>query len=223
MSPVDACGCEQDAFATVFDRKIAEGDRDRYQRNGPDRTTRMLVELLQAREGTVEGAHVLDVGGGTGVVDRELLRAGAERATLVDASPAYLEVARAEAEREGLADRMTFVPGDFTRVAPAIPDADVVTLDRVVCCYRDARALVSESSRRARRAYGLVMPRTRRLTRAAVWLYNLNFVVRRKAYRSFIHSTDFVDRLVAANGLRLAGERTTWFWRVVVYERDAAP
>src|SRR5262252_7977216 len=105
---MDACGC--DGLAAEFDAARARHDRERYHRSGPDKTTRLLLELLTPYRSS--GSSVLDIGGGIGIVDVELLRAGAGHATLVDASTAYLAVARDEARRAGLLDRMEFVEGD---------------------------------------------------------------------------------------------------------------
>ena len=212
---MDACGC--DGFASIFDEATARRDRDRYHRDGPDRTTRLLLELLTPYRSS--GSSVLDIGGGIGIVDLELLRAGAGHATLVDASTAYLAVARDEARRAGLLDRIDFVEGDFVRRAASIDRADVVTLDRVICCYPDMEALVAESAGRARTAYGIVLPRDRRGARWAIALNNAWYRIRRKAYRGFIHPTARVDEIAAANGLRLRAERHTWIWRVAVYDR----
>jgi magnesium-protoporphyrin O-methyltransferase len=213
---MDACGC--DGFASIFDEATARRDRDRYHRDGPDRTTRLLLELLTPYRSS--GSSVLDIGGGIGVVDLELLRAGAGRATLVDASTAYLAVARDEARRAGLLDRIEFVEGDFVRRAASIDRADVVTLDRVICCYPDMEALVAESTSRARTAYGIVLPRDRRGARWAIALNNAWYRLRRMAYRGYIHPTARVDEIAAANGLRLRAERHTWIWRVAVYDRS---
>ena len=212
---MDACGC--DGFASIFDEATARRDRDRYHRDGPDRTTRLLLELLTPYRSS--GSSVLDIGGGIGIVDLELLRAGAGHATLVDASTAYLAVARDEARRAGLLDRNDFVEGDFVRRAASIDRADVVTLDRVICCYPDMEALVAESAGRAKTAYGIVLPRDRRGARWAIALNNAWYRIRRKAYRGFIHPTARVDEIAAANGLRLRAERHTWIWRVAVYDR----
>ena len=212
---MDACGC--DGFASIFDEATARRDRDRYHRDGPDRTTRLLLELLKPYRSS--GSSVLDIGGGIGIVDLELLRAGAGHATLVDASTAYLAVARDEARRAGLLDRIDFVEGDFVRRAASIDRADVVTLDRVICCYPDMEALVAESAGRAKTAYGIVLPRDRRGARWAIALNNAWYRIRRKAYRGFIHPTARVDEIAAANGLRLRAERHTWIWRVAVYDR----
>jgi magnesium-protoporphyrin O-methyltransferase len=152
-------------------------------------------------------------------VDHELLRAGAGHATIVDASAAYLTAARQEANRRNLLDRLEFVEGDFVRHAHGIDAADIVTLDRVVCCYGDATALIGLSAERARRVYGLVLPRDGSLIRLSIRLINVWYWIRRKAYRAFAHSNAAIDRLVADQGLRPRHENSTWFWRVVVYER----
>ena len=204
----------------MFDRRNAEDDRDRYRRNGPDRTTRMLLELLAPYRSA--GSSVLDIGGGIGIIDHELLRAGAGHAILVDGSTASLEVAREEADRLDLLDRITFVEGDFVERAVAIEPADIVTLDRVICCYPDAEALVSLSVARARTVYGVVLPRDRFVVRIAVHLENLWFRLRRKAYRAYAHPTARVDEIAAANGLHPRAELHTLFWRVVVYDRQPA-
>jgi SAM-dependent methyltransferase len=213
---MDSCGCGDD-FASVFDRRTAEDDRDRYRRHGPDRTTRMLLDMIERHGG--RGASLLDIGGGIGVITHELLRAGAGHVVLVDASPSYLAVARHEARTSKVLDRVEFVEGDFVRRAGVIDPADIVTLDRVVCCYPDAEALVSLSADRARRLYGLVLPRNSRLVRLAIWLGNLRFRLRRSPYRAFSHSNDLVDSLVGGRGLSAVEERRTLFWRVVLYRR----
>jgi SAM-dependent methyltransferase len=213
---VDACGC--DGFASLFDRRVAEHDRDRYRRSGPDRTTRMLLELIGPAR--VQGASLLDVGGGIGVIDLELLRAGAGHAVLVDGSPAYLQVARQLAREANLLARIEFVDGDFVRRALDIDSADIVTLDRVICCYPDAAALVASSAARARSVYGLVLPRDRWLVRAALRLANVWFRIRRIAYRAYAHPNARIDALAAASGLRPRAEAHTFFWRVVAYERE---
>ena len=217
---MDQCGC--DGLAWMFDRKTAERDRDEYRRKGPDRTTRMLIDLI--RPFGIAGSTVLDIGGGIGVIDQELLRAGADHAVLVDASPASLAVAREEAAGADLLDRLDIIDGDFVRRADETAAADIVTLHRVVCCYPDADALVGLSSARAGRVYGLVLPKDRWLTRAALGALNLTMRVRRKAYRAYVHPNARVDALAAASGLVPRAETGTFIWRVVVYERvSSAP
>lgn len=216
---MDACGCE--GFGEMFDRRTAEQDRERYMRSGPDATTRMLLDLV--RRYGVAGSTILDIGGGIGVIDVELLREGAGHAVLVDASKAYLDVARQEARRATALDRIDFVTGDFVREAEAIDAADIVTLHRVVCCYRDAQALVGLSSARAKKVYALVLPRDRWFIRLGLRLLNLVERLRGRRFRAYAHSNAWIDRLVAANGLEPRFEATTMIWRVVVYDRATSP
>lgn len=203
----------------MFDRRTAERDRARYHRQGPDRTTRMLLDMIRPPE--IDGSTILDIGGGIGVIDQELLRAGAERSTMVDVSQAYLDVAREEARDADLLDRIDFLQGDFLDCAAEAGEAGIVTLDRVVCCYRDADALVGLSAARAQHVYGLVLPRDRFIVRAAIRAYNLTLRLRRKAYRGYVHRNATVDQLVASHGLHPRSEGRTFVWRVVVYDRHS--
>lgn len=216
---MDACGC--DPGFEIFDESTAKADLERYRREGPDATTRMLLDMI--REHGVDGAVVLDIGGGIGVIDHELLRAGAAYAVLVDASPPALRAARDEARRRDSLDRLEFVDGDFVTGADPLGPADVVTLDRVICCYPDVDALVRLSARRARSLYGLVLPRDRWFLRFGTRLLNAWFRLRGFGYRSFAHPNARVDALVAEAGLQPRREAQTLVWRVVLYERMGAP
>jgi magnesium-protoporphyrin O-methyltransferase len=215
---MDGCGCD-DGFE-IFDEKSAATDLDRYRRHGPDDTTAMLLRMIRDRG--VHGATLLDIGGGIGVIDHELLLAGAGRAVLVDASPPSLTVARDEARRRGSLDRLDLVDGDFVSRAPTIDPADIVTLDRVICCYPDVDSLVRLSAERARAIYGLVLPRDRWFLRRLAPFLNAWFRLRGIRYRTFLHANARVDALAAAAGLRLAREERTFLWRVALYERSAA-
>ena len=179
----------------------------------------MLIDMIRPLE--IQGSTLLDIGGGIGVIDQELLHAGVDRAVMVDAAPAFLDAARDEARDADQLERIDFVEGDFVRLAGGIDAADIVTLDRVVCCYPDAEALVGLSAARARRVYGLVLPRDRWILRAGIGLYNLTLRIRRKTYRAYVHPNAVIDRVVAASGLRPTSEGRTFVWRVVVYERAA--
>src|SRR5207249_9139418 len=110
----------------------------------------------------------------------------------------------------------------FVKRAREIDGADIVTLDRVVCCYPDAAALVGLSAAKASWLYGLVLPTDRWLVRFALRLTNLGYWLRRKAYRTYAHPNARIDELVEAQGLQPHSEARTFFWRVVVYDRAVA-
>ncbi|HLE23049.1 MAG TPA: methyltransferase domain-containing protein [Anaerolineales bacterium] len=198
-----------------FGEREARAQLRRYRRRGPSGTTRELIEVL-VRLG-VEGCSVLDIGGGVGAVQHGLLAAGAGGARSVDASRAYSEIAREESERRGLTARIESTHGDFVSLAESITPADVVTLDRVLCCYHDVRTLVSASAARARRLYGLVYPRDVWWLRPAFALGNLILRLRRSSFRIFLHPTAVVERLIAAEGLRPTYLRSHGMWQVAVF------
>jgi len=212
---MDKCGCDE--YASPIDAGVAQSDRDTYHSNGPDQTTRMLLDMIEANSD--EGASLLDVGGGIGVIDHELLKTNASSAVLVEASPAYLEVAREEAQKADLLDRIRIVAGDFVRCAGDIDAADIVTLDRVVCCYPDADELVSTSAIHAKKLYGLVLPRDRWYVRWAIKLDNVRWWLKRSAYRAYAHANTRIDEQLTAAGLVLRSEAVTRYWRVVLYAR----
>jgi magnesium-protoporphyrin O-methyltransferase len=202
-----------------FNEKLAARELKRYRRRGPIKSTRILIETLTS-EG-VERASLLDIGGGIGAIQHELIKAGASRVLDVDGSPAYLEAARQEAQRLGHAERARFRQGDFVDVAQEIEPADIVTLDRVICCYPDMPTLVARSAARARALYGLVYPRDRWLMKVARPILNCCNRLRRSALRFYLHPPADVDRVVRDAGLRLRRRQTTLLWQVVVYGREA--
>jgi SAM-dependent methyltransferase len=210
------CGCSPNTFS---DRE-AEDDLKRYREKGPDATTRALVDAIVV-EG-VDGASLLDVGGGIGVVQLELLAAGAAKAAAVDASRAYVETATAEAERRGYGDRISGHVGDFAELAASLEPADVVTLDRVICCYPDVDALVGAAAGRAKRIVGLVYPRDVWWNRAVGRVMNAWGWLTRDSTRWYLYPTARVDAILTGAGF--AGREVTrdWIWQVVVYRREAA-
>ena len=209
--------CERTAYESVFDARHAAKDLRRYRTKGPDKTTRMLLHALRAQG--IQDASVLDVGAGIGVVHHELLAAGARSAVHVDAAAPHMQVAREEAVRRGHADRVTFVRGDFVELAPEIPAADVVALDRVICCYPDMKRLVGSSAAKAQRLYGAVFPRERWLLKGVLWLENLVRRLRGDPFRTYVHPTDAIDTEIRRQGLARRSVRDTFLWRVAVYAR----
>jgi SAM-dependent methyltransferase len=213
--------CRQcDGIERQFGRKTAQWELRRYRKRGPSPTTRMLIDAL--RRESVAGASILDVGAGVGAIYHELLASGARDAVHVDVSPEYLSVAREEAERRGHANRVEFVRGDFVDVAPARGEADIVTLDRVICCYPDMKRLVALSADKARRLLGAVYPREAWWMRVATAGVNFVMRVRRSGFRTYVHPPAAIDAVLRAHGLERRTFRRTLAWEVVVYSRPTA-
>jgi hypothetical protein len=209
--------CCTRCYDEQFDDAQARSDLKRFRKHGPAAATRKLLDALRSF-GLVD-ATLLDIGGGIGAIHHGLLDAGVQRAVHADASAPYIAVAREEASRRGHADRVKFVHGDFVALAPTIPPATVVTLDRVICCYADMEAMVAASASHAQRLYGAVYPRDRWYVRFALRSINAFNRMRRRAFRVYLHSPAAIDAAVARQGLTRRACVHTFIWRVAVYER----
>jgi 2-polyprenyl-3-methyl-5-hydroxy-6-metoxy-1,4-benzoquinol methylase len=208
------------AAAAQFDSKVAERDLRRYRRRGADATTRLIVAEL--RRWPLEGRHLLDVGGGIGVISCELADTRLASATMVEASPAYLEVARREVGLKFGSRPIQFILGDFAVIADTLLDADVVTLDRVVCCYPDAEALLGAAATRTRQVLALTYPRDRWYVRTIIALENLWLRLTGKKFRAFVHAPERMAAVLEASGLVRATQRGTLVWMLDLYHRGDA-
>lgn len=209
--------CQCQGIEACFNPRLVTHELNRYRRKGAPRSTRHLIAALQSQG--VTGMTLLDIGGGIGAIQHAMLRDGVTTATVVDASTAYLGAAREEAQRLNLSNRIHFEHGNFVDLAPEIAPADIVTLDRVICCYDDMSGLVDASAARATHLYGLVYPRSLWWLRAAnvvrAWFTHIT----RNPMQFFVHSPEAVDAIVRARGFQQRFYDTVGLWQVIVYER----
>jgi len=210
--------CQCQGIELKFDWKYVSKELDEYRKNGPKATTLALIEALRA-EG-VQGLTLLDIGGGVGDNQHALLHSVMTSAIDVEAATAYIDACKSEAERRGHAQRIRHIKGDFVDLADDISPADVVTLDRVVCCYHDMTTLVALSAEKATKLYGLVYPLDEWWAKPGMkFLYNLRFWLQRNPFRVFVHSSEAVENLIRKSGLRPRFARNMGPWQVLVFGR----
>ena len=212
MSCAQCVGIEE-----LFDDDMADDELRRYHKRGPRRTTRVLIRVLT--EIGVEGRSVLEIGGGVGAVHLALLEAGASSATNIDASSAFLRAAYKEAAKRGYRERISNRHGNFCDIAAEIPPADIVALDRVICCYHDARSLLQLSAERARSVLGLVYPRDTWLSRIINWVTNLTRGRWLPGFKTYVHPREKVESFVRSRGMELQRRIKSPFWQVAVFSR----
>lgn len=210
---MDCCQCQ--GIEELFNEKNAAQELSRYRQKGADRTTRIMIDALK-KEG-IQGLTLLDIGGGIGAIQHALLEAGVQQATDVDASRAYIKAARQEAERRGLSERVAFRHGNFIDLAEEVSPADIVTLDRVLCCYPDVENMVRLSVARARKLYGLVYPRDTWWIKIGASILNFIFRLQKNPFRIFPHPTYMVEEMIQKNGFKRHFHFHTLIWQVVVY------
>ncbi len=212
MSCAQCVGIEE-----LFDDEHAEDELKRYRRRGPRRTTRLLIRELSALG--ITGRTVLDIGGGVGAAHLELLAAGARAATDIDASAAFLRAAYKEAESRGCRERISHRHGNFVDIAAEVPGADFVVLDRVICCYDDAKSLLELSAEHAGQALALVYPRDGWLSRLINWSLNLSRNRWLKGFKTYVHPREKVEGFIGSRGLSPLRRIARGFWQVAVFNR----
>lgn len=205
--------------ADFFGERMARHHLRKYRRRGPFGTTKRLLAAL--RDVGAPTQSLLDVGGGVGMIAHELLAAGTSSAVIVDASPAFLAAARDESERRHTEDRLRLQLGDAVELRDDVPAADVVTLDKVVCCYVDMESLLAITASRARRLMALAYPRDDWWVRAMVAGGNLMLRLRGSAFRSYVHRNAAIESALRRAGLTPRTLRRGAFWIVAVFERPA--
>ncbi|MFB6230461.1 MAG: class I SAM-dependent methyltransferase [Salinibacter sp.] len=213
---MSCCAHCEDA-GDLFNREKAQNELRKYRTSGPpNKSTRLLIDALKTLD--LQGRTLLDIGGGVGMIPLELLGAGVSASTLVEASPAYLDVAEQEARRRGFENRTAYEYGDFVERAPDLPEADIVTLDRVFCCYPHLEELVEASTSKTARWYGVTYPKERWYNQVIGGLAGVYCWVRDMDFRMYIHTG--VEEVIRANGFVPFYQVNTILWRVELYERE---
>lgn len=212
MTCSHCCGAEK-----IFDIKEAQKMLKRYRKKGPAKTTKRLLEAIGKEN--LDGKTLLDIGGGVGALQQGLLAIDLEATTGVDASLSYINAAKELGEEKQSKDRMTFVHADFLDVHQELNNHDLVTLEKVVCCYPNVQDLIKESARKSTDIYGLVYPSDNFLSRLIVNFGNLYLRFSKNPFRSFVHSERMMNSLIINNGFERIHYSTVFPWKIAVYKR----
>ena len=209
--------CHCDAADRHFSHAAARDDLALYRRRGPTGTARQMLQTLAEAGATAE--TMLDVGAGIGVLHHELLDRGVRRAMHLEAAGAFLGVAEEESARRGHEGRVSFRHGDLVALADQVPAAELVTMDRVVCCYPDLEPLIRVSAEKAQRYYALSYPHDRWYVRGHTWWQNRQRWRAGNPFRTFVHPVVRIRSLVQAAGFRVVRSRRTLIWEILVCAR----
>lgn len=204
--------CSTRGYSRFFNRRFARKIARKYRKRGLDTTSRRMADFL--RERGIEGATVLEIGGGVGEIEVELLKAGAVRATNLELSTEYDEEARKLAEENGFADRMERHIHDIAAAPEAVEPAEVVVMHRVVCCYPDYERLLGAAADHARRAVVFSYPPRNVLSRAFFAVMNAFLWVIRSDFRGFAHPPAAMFAALERHGLRRTFEHHGFVWQV---------
>ncbi len=212
--------CSAKGYRRVFSERSAQAEAKRYRRSGLDATSLRIVDYLKTQG--VEGMSVLEVGGGIGAIQIELLKAGAARAVSVELTPTYEEVAATLLEENGLTSRVERKVMDFAATAAEVDAADIVVLNRVICCYPDMPKLTGAAAAHARRFLVLSFPKRSWWTAAGLGLFNGMLALTRREFHIFLHPPRQIVATSEREGMREVHNKAGFLWVVAALRRDAA-
>src|SRR5947207_1905923 len=211
--------CTQKGYRWVFSERLARAEAKRYRRKGLDATSRRIVDFVKQQG--VEGRTVLEVGGGIGAIQIELLKAGAARAVSVELTPTYEEEAKALLREAGLEERVERRVMDFAAAGAAVEGADIVIMNRVICCYPDMPRLAGMASDHARELLVMSFPKRTWWMRIAMFLANMILSATRREFHIFLHPPNSILATSTRHGLRSVLNKSGVVWTVATLRRAA--
>jgi magnesium-protoporphyrin O-methyltransferase len=209
--------CDPAAYREEFDEKGAARRLRTYRRRGLDPMASKLVAFLVDLD--ITGKTVLEVGGGVGDLQVELLKAGASSGVNVELSDAYEPAAATLLAEEGLTGRVERRLGDFVGLAGLVSPADIVVLNRVICCYPFMDRMVDAATAKARSLMAISIPRDGFLGHVFIGLDRARGLVRGGGFRAYLHPIAAVEARAAEAGMRVVHVERSLVWQGMVFAR----
>lgn len=214
---MDECCGPGEGYQTTFGDKFARRIARRYERQGLNKTQLQLVDFLTERG--LQGASILEIGGGLGEIQIELLARGAAHVTNLEISRGYESRAAQLLEASGMTDRVDRRFLDIATSPQEVDAADVVVLHRVVCCYDDYERLLRAAGSHARRLLVFSHPPRNVLSRALIAWGNFLRRLRRNDFRAFVHPPEAMLAVLREEGLTPVVHHRGIVWEVQGLER----
>jgi len=209
--------CCYKGYNKTFNLKGAKRELRRYQKKGAKGSTRVLIDFFATKD--LHNKSLLDIGGGIGVIQLELLKKGLHKVSSVDASQHYLDISKQEAIQQGMADKVDYQYLNFVEAAKNLGTFEIVTLDKVVCCYDDYNALIDNVIAKSNTYIALSAPRDGFIP--SILSKTLNFVLNLfgNPYQSYIHSLKAIESQITDAGFELKEKKSSFPWFVYLYEK----
>jgi magnesium-protoporphyrin O-methyltransferase len=213
--------CTPTGYRTIFGPKTIDRDVRRYVKKGLLPSARWVLEGLRAP--TLTGRSVLEIGGGIGDLQIELLRAGAAHATNIELIETYETAAGRLIAECGFEQRIDRRIGDFALDADTAPIADVVVMHRVVCCYPDPDALVAAACEHSTDQVAITVPRESWWVKLGFATMNVWLRLRRIGFRGYVHPVERMTAVAANHGFHLTHEQRGRIWTSMILGRSRPP
>lgn len=207
-------GPTPESYEGVFSDRYARRLARRYRRRGLTPAAQRIVDFVTS-EG-IKGASILEIGGGLGEIQLELLKLDAARTTNLELSGAYEPEADRLIQEAGVNGRVQRIQGvDLAATPEALAAFDVVVLHRVVCCYPEVGRLLSAAAAHARRTVVFSHPPYNWFGRLSAKLMNAWLRLLGNQYRAFSHDPYEMVAVLERHGFIPRYRGAEGMWRIV--------
>jgi magnesium-protoporphyrin O-methyltransferase len=211
--------CTPTGYRAIFGAKAVQRDARRYRRKGLTGSAGWLRDALS--DDGVSERSVLEVGGGIGGLQIELLEAGASHATNVEIIDSYEATARSLMSEHGVDDRVERHIADFAVQPEQLPAADIVILHRVICCYPGPDTLTSAACGRAKDRVAITIPREAPWVKLGFVAMNGWLRVRRIAFRGYVHPRAQILDVAATYGFHATHHDRGLLWDSLILRHQS--
>jgi hypothetical protein len=219
MPSMPGC-CRSVVCEEMFKPRAARNTLRRYRKKGLDPIERGMVASVSPAD--LENARVLEIGGGIGAIQAELLAAGASQGETVELVSAYEPYARELARDKGIETRSAFRIADVLDRPETVASADIVVLNRVVCCSPDGVRLTGVAARLARRVLLVSYPRDRLLVRLFTRIMNGGLRIMGRSFRVFSHPRASLYEAAQTEGLVIGETGRSFVWEFTAFHRSSS-
>ncbi len=188
-----------------------------FRKGKLEKIQRYLIDEIKKE--SLKGKTILDIGCGVGKLHLTLLQNGAESAVGVDMSEEMLSRARSFALKFGVESKVSYRQGDFMAIASTVSSAEIILLDKVICCYEDLNGLITASADKTKTLYALTFPANNLLTK---FLFKAEIAIAklvRAGFRPYWHDWSIVSQLLAQRGFVLVSSTSQIMWQAALFKR----
>lgn len=207
-------GSTPEGYDRVFSDRYASQLARQYRRHGLTAPAQKIVEYAVSKG--IAGATVLEIGGGIGDIQLELLKHGAARTTNIKLSGSYESEANRLIQQAGFEGQMQRILSiDLATNPTVLTPFDIAILHRVVCCYPDYELLLTAAATHAQRMVVFSHPPHNWFTRFGTKLMNAGLGIVRSTYRAFSHDPKAMVAVLQRHGLVSEYRSAEGMWRIV--------
>jgi len=212
-----SCCCPHSQSAAKFFSFFAKSYRRRFAKKGFEPSQQQLLDGIT--QAGYSNKTLLEIGCGVGHLHQSLLEQGALSAVGIELAAEMLVEAADWAKQRGLNEKTNYLEGDFIEIASTVEAADIVIMDKVVCCYPDADALIHRSLEKCHDTIALTYPRKTWFTRFGVQISALLMKLLGSSFRPYVHDPAQIEKWVTAQGFKKTLQKQTVIWLTQIYQK----